>query len=49
MLILELKEIMQDQVNIFQGTYFESSQKHHLTIMCHFEHTDHDILLNYLL
>ena len=45
MLILDLKEVLQDQVCIFEGIYFESFQIHHLTIMCRFEHTDHDILL----
>ena len=36
------------QAHIFQDTYFESSQIHQLTIMYHFEHTNHDILLNLL-
>ena len=48
MLIKELKEIMQDQAHIFQDTYFETSQIHQLTIMYHFEHTNHDIILHFL-
>ena len=43
MLILELKEIFQDHVCIFQDRYFLSSQIHQLTIMYHFEHRNHDI------
>ena len=48
MLIQKLKEIMQDQAHIFQDTYFETSQIHQLTIMYHFEHTNHDIILQFL-
>ena len=48
MLIQELKEILQDQVHIFQDIYLEISQIHLLTIMYRFKHTDHDILLNFL-
>ena len=48
MLILVQSENEQSQVYIFQGTYFESSQIHLLTIMYHFEHKNHDILLNFL-
>ena len=36
------------QVHIFRDNYFESSQIHQLTVMYHFEHTNHDILLNFL-
>ena len=45
MLIQVLKKILQDQVHIFQDT---SSQIHQLTIMYRFEHTNYDILLNFL-
>ena len=38
----------QDQVHIFQDTYFESSQIHQLTIMYRIEHTNHDIPLIFL-
>ena len=31
-------------VHILQETYFESSQRHLLTIMYRFEHINHDIL-----
>ena len=48
MLILELKEILQDQAHIFQDTYFESSQINQVIIMYRFEHSNHDILLNLL-
>ena len=48
MLILELKEILLDQVRIFQDTYFQSSQIHQLTIMYRFEHADYDIFLIFL-
>ena len=48
MLIRELKETLQDEADIFQDTYFESSQIHLLTIMYRFERTNHDILLNFL-
>ena len=43
MLILET---LQDQVHIFQGTYFETSQRHQLRKMCHFIHKNLYILLN---
>ena len=39
---------LHDQVNMFQGTYFEISQIHHLTIMYRIEHKNHNILLNFL-
>ena len=48
MLIRGLKEILQDQAYIFQDTYFLSSQIHQLTIMHRFEHTNLDILINFL-
>ena len=48
MLIQELKQILKDQVHIVSGTYFESFQIHQLTIMYCFEHTNHDITLNFL-
>ena len=48
MLIQELKEILQNQAHIFQDTYFQSSQIRQLAIMYHLEHTNHDILLNFL-
>ena len=48
MLIQKLKEILQDQVHIFQDIYFEISQIHLLTTMYRFKHADHDILLNFL-
>ena len=48
MLIQQLKEILQDQAHIFQGTYFKGYQIHQLTIMYRFEHTNHDIILNFL-
>ena len=38
----------QDQVHIFQDTYFESYQIHQVTIMYGFEHTNHDIPPNFL-
>ena len=43
MLIQEVKEILQDQAHIVQGTYLESFQIHQLTMYC-FEHTNHYIL-----
>ena len=45
MLILELKEILQDQVRIFQDMYSQSSQINQLTIMYHSQRTIRDILL----
>ena len=48
MLILELKEILQDQAHIFQDT-FESFQIHQLTIMYRFENIYHDVLLNFFI
>ena len=48
MLIQALKKCLQNQGHIFQGTYFESSHIHQLTIMYRFEHTNHDIFLNFL-
>ena len=39
---------MLDQVCIFQYTYFYSFQIHHETIINHFQHTNHNILLNFL-
>ena len=48
MLILDPKEILQDRTQIFQDTYFESSQIYQLTIMYRFEQPVHDILLNFL-
>ena len=48
MLILVQKENEQDQAHIFQGTYLKSYQIHQLTRMYHFEHTNYDILLNFL-
>ena len=42
-----VKDNEQNQAHIFQGTYFESSQIHQLTIMYCFEHTDHDIHLKF--
>ena len=48
MLIQELKIFLQDQIHIFQDTYFGSSQIHQLTITYCFEHTSHDVLLNFL-
>ena len=36
----------QDQAHIFQDTCFESLEIHHLTIMYHFEHVNHDNPLN---
>ena len=47
MLIQELKENLQDQAHIFQGTYIQSSQIFELTKMYCFKHTNHDILLNF--
>ena len=35
--IQDRQEILQDQAQIFQDTYFESSQMHQLTIMYRFE------------
>ena len=46
MLIQELRETMHNQVYKFQGAYFKSSQIHQLTIMYHFDDTNHDIILN---
>ena len=48
MVIQEPKDILQDQVYIFQDTYLESSQIALLTTMYCFENTNHDILLNCL-
>ena len=48
MLILVQQENEQGQVNISEELSFESSQIHQLTLMYHFEHTNHNILLNYL-
>ena len=48
MLILVRKENEQDQVHIFQETYFESSQIHQLTIMFRFQLINHDSPLNIL-
>ena len=48
MLTQEMKEILQDPVHIIQPTYFESYQIYQLTIMYRFEHTNHDILQNFL-
>ena len=48
MTILVWKEYEQDEANIFQDTYVESFQIHQLTIMYHFEHTNYDIILNFL-
>ena len=45
MLLLELKEILQDQVHIFQVTHYESFQIHELTIRCYFKQIIYDILL----
>ena len=47
MLILVSRENKQDQV-VFQDTYLENCQIHQLTIMHHFEHTNHAILLNFI-
>ena len=48
MVIEEPKDILQDQVYIFQDTYLKSSQIALLTTMYCFENTNHDILLNCL-
>ena len=48
MLIQEAKEISQEQTHTFQDTYFESSQIYLLRTMYCFEHTTHDIILNFL-
>ena len=48
MLMQNLQDILEDQGHIFQVTYLKSSQIHLLTIMCHFEYTNHDILLHFL-
>ena len=48
MLIQELKEILNGQAHKFQDTYFAWSQIHQLTVMYHFKHTNHDILLKFL-
>ena len=45
MLIQDPKKILQDQVHIFSGTYFSSSQMHQITINYCFEDTNHDVLL----
>ena len=42
------KENKQGQAHIFQDTYFESSEIHQLAIMYHFELTNHDIILTFL-
>ena len=47
MLILELKDILQDQVYIFYNTYFKSPQIHQLTIIYRFEDTKHDTVLSF--
>ena len=49
MLIQELKEILHDQAYVLQDTYFESSQIYQLIKTCGFEHTSHEIFLNFLL
>ena len=46
MLILALKEILQDQLRIFQDACFKGSEIHQLTIMYRVEHTNHDFILN---
>ena len=38
----------QNQTHIFQDTYLESFQIHHLTIVYRFEHINDDNLLNFL-
>ena len=48
MLILVQLKNGQDQVHLFQDTYFESSKRHQLTIMYPFEHINHDILQHFL-
>ena len=48
MFIQEMKGTLQDQAHIFQDAHFYSFQIHQLTIICCFEHTNHDILLNFL-
>ena len=47
-LILVQYENEQGQVHIFKDTYLGSCQIHQLTIMYHFEQTNHDINLNFL-
>ena len=39
-----VEKILQHQAHLFQDKYFESSQIYQLTIIYHFEHTNHDIL-----
>ena len=46
MLILALKEILQDQLRIFQDACFKGSEIHQLAIMYRVEHTSHDFILN---
>ena len=41
MLIQELKEVLQDQADIFQDTFFQSSQINLLTITCRIQHTSY--------
>ena len=48
MLIQDLKEILQDQPQIFEETYFYTSPIDQLTIKYRFKQTNHDILLNFL-
>ena len=38
----------EDQVHMFQDTFFESFQIHQLAAMWEFEHTSHGFLLNFL-
>ena len=42
------KENEPDRGHTFQDTYFESFLIHHLTTIYHFEHINHDNLLNFL-
>ena len=48
MLILVRKEVEKDQVHIFQDKYFGRSKIHHLTIIYHFEHINHDNPMNFV-
>ena len=48
MLTLLRNENEQNQTHIFQDTYLERFQIHHLTIVYRFEHINHDNLLNFL-
>ena len=48
MLKLVQIENEQNQVHIFQDAFIKSSQVSELTIMYHFQHANHDILLNIL-